>query len=95
MANYTKPGRPRNLALNAEVNEIKEETPVSKIGKFIVVNTAQVQGQRYNLEKVRTYGKSETDVVSLVWDNGLTTQLKFPSRTEADELIERIDSYCL
>ncbi len=78
-------------------DEIKEAAkPVSKqVGTFVVINSTQIQGQRYNLEKVRSYGKSDTDIVSLVWDNGLSTNIKLGSIADADALIGRLDEYCL
>lgn len=69
--------------------------PGAKVGTFIVINTAQTKGQRYNLEKVRTYGKNEDTIIALVWDNGISSQLQFGSKAEADEVLAQLDSYCL
>lgn len=96
--------------VNVEVNliealtkGIKEQTPrtlqeptPSIVGSFVVIRPANITyGQRYNLQKVRTYGKSDDNVVSLVWDNGLSTTLTYANAADADRIIELLDSYCL
>ncbi len=68
----------------------EQEAFHAKVGSFITIN-----GQRQNLEKIRTYGRSDDTTINLVWDSGLPTSIRLQNKAEVDALMDRLDSYCL
>lgn len=99
MANQSKKAAQHNLETDETVSmkpeALKEEISMSKVGHFITVNTAQIKGTRINLDKIRTYAKSDEKVIQIAWDNGMSTILQYRTEEDADATVALLDKYCL
>jgi outer membrane usher protein FimD/PapC len=72
--------------------ETKQST-ASK-GNYVCLSTKNIKGMRLNLDSLESYGPSGDTTINLSRASGKIT-VEFDSRTERDELLARLDGYCL
>lgn len=82
----------KSAKLELPATELKEPTKGS--GNYICLTTKNIKGMRLNLDTLESYGPSGDTVINLSRSSGKIT-VEFDSRAERDELLARIDSYCL
>lgn len=61
---------------------------------YVVLQTATIRGTRLNLDSMESYSLSGELGLTIAKSSG-TLKLEFTSRAERDDLLAKLDSYCL
>lgn len=78
----------------AKVVPTIDSSPSTGKGNYICLSTKNIKGMRLNLDTLESYGPSGDTTINLSRASGKIT-VEFDSREERDELLVRLDSYCL
>jgi hypothetical protein len=72
---------------------LREPTVTSR-KNYVVLQTATIKGTRLNLDSMESYSTSGDLGLTIAKASG-TLKLEFNSREERDELLAKLDAYCL
>jgi hypothetical protein len=89
-----KPAIDRRELPAMETAAAETTTKTNFKGNFICLNTLNIKGTRLNLDSLESYGPSTDTTINLSRATGKIV-LDFASKEERDEMLARIDSYCL
>ena len=77
-----------------EIPEVNTKEQTKGSGNYLCLTTKNIKGMRINLDTLESYGPSGDTTINLSRSSGKIT-VEFDTRAERDELLARIDSYCL